>query len=74
MSLDRGRLINAEASAGASLVEARERDVRLRSNRRASVVDQERARVAVIAAELRKVEAVAALEAIGGRNPKPGSG
>ena len=55
---DHGTLINAAASAGAAVVDARERLARTPQTR---VMAFERARLALVAAEARKVEADAAL-------------
>jgi len=56
----RGALINAKASAGAALVETRERLARTPERKAA---DYERARVAVLGAEQRLRDAEAALAA-----------
>lgn len=56
----RGALINAKASAGAALVEARERLARTPERKAA---DYERARVVVLGAEQRLKDAEAALAA-----------
>jgi hypothetical protein len=59
---DRGVLLNAMVHAGAAVVDARERLARTPQKR---IADYERARVALVAAEARDVEANAALDAVG---------